>query len=274
MMDLRRRQALRGEDGFTLVELLVVMVISTVVLLGTLLTLDSFSSNSIRQTRIIDANEQVRTTMDRVVRDLRDVATITRAGANDLVYSLKESVTTTRYERICMDSAGGIWGSQSTTAPDPGTGCPTAASGWSGGRITLRASTNSTANPIFRYDNSNLAAVRSIGLTFSLDAKSGGRPGGSTLRASAFVRNRVERAPVVTTGDIAATCTPSGPLLNFGLVNSLLNGPLSISYADQSGVLLGSGSNVQLTNAVSRVVATVTNAIGLTTVVTKDLKCN
>ena len=75
------------------------MTMSIVILFGVLTTLDNFSHNASRQTRVTDANEQARRAMDRVVTDLRQAATITWADANDLVYTVQASDTTTRYER-------------------------------------------------------------------------------------------------------------------------------------------------------------------------------
>jgi prepilin-type N-terminal cleavage/methylation domain-containing protein len=268
------QQMLRGEDGFTLAELLVVTVISGLLMFATLQTLDSFSSNATRQTRLMDANDQARTTMERVVKDLRQASTVTRAGANDLVYLVNESPTVARYTRICLDASGGLWRAQSTTTTDPGAACPTVAAGWTGAKLTARASTNTVAAPIFTYDTATASAVRSIGVTFKLDATTGGKAAASTLRASTFLRSRVYQAPVVTQGDIQTTCTASGPLLNFGLLTNLLNGPLSISYTNQNGLALGSGNTLQLLNGVSSVIATITNAVGLTTVVNKDVACN
>jgi hypothetical protein len=132
------------------------------------------------------------------------------------------------------------------------------------------ASTNSVANPLFRYDSGTATTVRSIGVTFSLDATSAGRPRSSTLRASAFLRSQNERAPVVTDGDIQTSCTASGPLVNFGLLTNIINGPVTVAV---NGVGLG-GSTVQLTSGVSTITATITNALGLTTVINKDVKCN
>jgi hypothetical protein len=223
---------------------------------------------------MMDANDQARTTMERIVKDLRQASVVTRAGANDIVYLVNESPTVARYTRICVDASGGLWSAQSTTTTDPGAPCPTVAAGWTGAKLTTRASTNSVANPIFTYDSPTASAVRSIGLTFKLDATSGGKIAGTTLRGSTFLRSRVFQAPVVTQDDIQATCTPSGPLLNFGLLTNLLNGPLSISYTNQNGVSLGSGNNLQLVSGLTKVIATITNAVGLTTVVSKDVACN
>ena len=69
---------LRDERGFTLPELLVAMTLTLVVLFATLQTLDVFSSNVAEQTRITDANDQVRSTMARAVADLRGASAVLR----------------------------------------------------------------------------------------------------------------------------------------------------------------------------------------------------
>ena len=76
------------EDGFTLVEVLVAMLISTIVLLATLQSVDLFTTNAAQQTRDTDANGQLRLVMDRTVRDLRSSSQILKAAANDLVYAV------------------------------------------------------------------------------------------------------------------------------------------------------------------------------------------
>jgi prepilin-type N-terminal cleavage/methylation domain-containing protein len=270
MTSALRTSRLREEDGFTLVEVLVAMVISTILLFATLQTLDTFTSTSARESRVTDANAQARLTMDHIVLDLRNGAGVLRAGPNDLVYSVKQSTSVTRYSRYCLDGSQRLRGEQSTTSADPGVGCPSTAGGWTSAKLTTMASTNSVANPLFRYDSGTATAVRSIGLTFTLDASGAGRSVASTLRASAFLRSQGERAPVVSDGDIQATCTPSGPLVNFGLVSNLVNGPVTVAV---NGVGIG-GSSVQLLNGVSSFTATITNALGLTTVINKDVKCN
>ena len=63
-----------------------------------------------------DANDQVRKTMDRIVADLRQAATIEVAGSSDLVYTVTDSATATRRERICVDTAKQLWRSSVTTA--------------------------------------------------------------------------------------------------------------------------------------------------------------
>ncbi|MFP5362556.1 MAG: PilW family protein, partial [Thermoleophilia bacterium] len=110
-----RDQRLRGEAGFTLVELLLAMSLAVVVLFGVLSVFDGFTSNAARQTKITDANGQVRDAMDRIVRDLRQAQTVEVADANDLVYTVTDSATQTRRERVCLDAASRLWRSSVTT---------------------------------------------------------------------------------------------------------------------------------------------------------------
>jgi prepilin-type N-terminal cleavage/methylation domain-containing protein len=85
--------ALRRQDGFTLVELLVGMVISLIVFGATLTVLDSFLRQSSAATKRLDAQDQARLAVDRIVRDLRNVSSplttpklLERATPYDLVF--------------------------------------------------------------------------------------------------------------------------------------------------------------------------------------------
>jgi prepilin-type N-terminal cleavage/methylation domain-containing protein len=85
--------ALRRQDGFTLVELLVGMVISLIVFAATLTVLDSYLRQSADATKRLDAQDQARLAIDRIVRDLRNVSSplttpklLERATPYDLVF--------------------------------------------------------------------------------------------------------------------------------------------------------------------------------------------
>lgn len=274
LRDIARR--LRADAGFTLMELLISMTLGTIVLLGILSIFDSFSSNAARQTRITDANDQVRRTMDRIVSDLRQAATIEVAGPNDLVYTVSDSATEVRRERICLDASSRMWRSSVTTASAPapmpaGTACPTASSG--AAQVTSLLSANSVADPMFTYDSAAASGVRSVGLTFAIDAGNRGRTDVSTLRASSFVRAKSETALPVGPGDINTTCGNSGvPTLTL----SAGVGPLNVSYTDINGNSLGAGaagSAVVLPTGTTTVVANITSSSGALSQLLKTLAC-
>ena len=265
----------RGEAGFTLVELLVAMAISLVVTFAVLMTLDTFSKNAAQQTRVTDANDQVRVVMDRIVADLRQAATIEVARRNNLVYTVTDSATRTRRERICRDSSGVLWRSSVATSSPPlvpiaaGATCPSAGST----KITTLASANTGSNPMFRYDSATPARVRSIGITLALDAGNAGRTDVSTLRASAFVRSRGETTSAVGDDDLTATCNSAGqPTLTL----SSTVGPLDVQYTDIDGNSLGTadaGSHLTLSGASGTILANVTSSAGLVSQLVKVISC-
>lgn len=85
--------ALRRQDGFTLVELLVAMVASLVVFGATLTILESYLRQSSAATKRLDAQDQARLAVDRIVRNLRNVSSplaapklLERATRYDLVF--------------------------------------------------------------------------------------------------------------------------------------------------------------------------------------------
>lgn len=268
---------LRAEDGFTLAELLIAMSLGIIVLFGILNIFDNFSSHASRQTRITDANEQVRVTMDRIVADLRQAATIEVADPNDLVYTVTDSATATRRERICLDASSRLWRSSVATASAPavpiasGTACPTPSSG--AAQVSSLLSANSASNPLFTYDSATPASVRSVGLTFAMNAGNRGRTDVSTLRAGSFVRAKSETALVSNPGDIGATCSNSGVptlTLSAGL------GPLNVTYTDINGNTLGAGaagSAVVLPSGTTTVVANITSSSGALSQIVKTLAC-
>lgn len=274
MSTLKRR--LRHEAGFTMIELMVTMVLGLLIAFAVLTTFENFTSNASRQTRVTDANNQVRNIMDRVVSDLRQAATVEVADPNDLVYTVADSPSQVRRERICLDSSGYVWRASVRTAAPPvtpisaGTACPT--SGTGAVHITNLLSRNSVSNPIFRYDTATATNVRTVGMTFTLDAGNTGHNDTSTLRASAFRRAKAERAPTTSDSDITTTCGSAGPLLTL----SASLGSASVTYATIDGTSLGTasaGTSLQLPATATSIVARITTAVGGVTEVQKDLAC-
>lgn len=259
-----------GEDGFTLVELLVVMTLSTIILLATFYSLDQFSSTAAQQTELTDANGQVRDQMDSAVRDLRGASGILKATAADLVYMVPESGGT-RVQRLCVDT-GELYGWSAVTA-SPAVPAAACSSG------TLVATLKSTANTAFSYDGAAsvatgaLSTIKNVGITLSLDATKGGKAGSSTLKASAARRS--SGTLPITQADLPVKCNPDGTAF-LSLGASLADyGPLTVTYADTGGVAIGTpgGGGVTIPTAITTVVATVTDALGVTNTISKDIQC-
>ena len=265
---------LGDERGFTLVELLVAMTMSILILFGILNTLDNFSSNAARQTRVTDANDQVRRAMDRIVADLRQAATIEVAAPNNLAYAVKDSTSVTRHERVCLDSSQRLWRSSGSTATTAAMTCPSAGAS----RLTPLTSANSASNPLFRYDTTSPTAdaARSIGLTFAFNAGNVRNNDVSTLRASAFRRSKGETA---TTSPVTITTTSCSSSNVPTLKLTSTAGPVTVQYTDTSGNVLGSGSagtSVVLSSATptaTTVLANVTTSTGIVSQLVKVLVC-
>lgn len=263
--ELRQR-----EDGFTLVELLTAITISLIVLFATLQSLDLFTSNAAQQTRVTDANDQVRMTMDRVTRDMRGAGAIRRAAATDLVYTvpvLRDGAERVRVERLCVDAAGSeLYGSSSienayAAPPSPCTGSRVA---------TLR----STGDTAFTYDGASTsqtpALVRNVGLTFSLDASGGGRPGSSTLTAS--VTRRSAGTLYGDDHDLDAECRPDGgALLHVGVQDVL-----GVTYSVDGGISFQVGDSdnrLVIPSGITNVLARVTDSLGVTRIIGREIDC-
>lgn len=271
------------QTGISAVEMTLVMFLGLIVSFAVLTTFDNFGSSASRQSRVTDANNQVRNIMDRIVSDLRQAATVEVADANDLVYTVADAATETRRERICLDSSGQLWRASMTYAPapatvpgaavamaTPGAQCPTVST--NAVHITELRSRNSVSNPIFHYDSATAANVRTIGMTFALDAGNAHTNDTSTLRASAFRRAKGEAAAPIDQDDIDAACGSSGPLLT--LDSSV--GTASVTYATVGGTSLGTataGTALQLPATTTTVVATVTASSGAVTQILKKLAC-
>jgi prepilin-type N-terminal cleavage/methylation domain-containing protein len=263
-----------SESGFTLVELLVVMTLSLIVLFAVFTMFDGFTSSSARQLRVTDANDQARRAIDDAVRDLRHAATIVRSDPNDLVYSVSDAASGSRTERICLSPANDVYAARGTTSASPGTACPSSGAGWTTAKLANRASTNTAADPIFRYDSADPTKVKAIGITLSLDTSGGGQTNNpATIRSSAIVRRAAGILNVIEE-DLDADCTETGALLNLDISGLGAATPVTVTYATDGGIALGTGLvNVPIPTGVTKVVATITDALGVTKQITKDVEC-
>jgi prepilin-type N-terminal cleavage/methylation domain-containing protein len=260
----------RDESGFTLVELLIAITISLVILLATLQSFDLFASTTAHQTRVTDANAQVRDTMDRTVDELRGASKILRATATDLVYAVPDTGGY-RVQRLCVTSDD-LYGSRTAPVAVPVVPAGVCSSG------TKLATLKSTTNTAFTYDGAASAAtpalVKNVGVTLSLDASGGGKTSSSTLRASA--NRRAAGAMQLTDEDILPTCNDTGALLSLSASIPGTTGAVTVTYADDGGVAIGTPvtGGVQIPKTITRVVATVTDSVGVTNTITKDLECS
>lgn len=260
-----------GEEGFTLVELLMAISIGTMVMLATFQSLDLFSATANHQSRVADASDQARTLMEQTVRDLRGAGEVTYAGSQDLIYAVPVTAGK-RWTRLCI-SGGYLY---SHTATSPAAALTTGTSCSSG---TLVGTVKAASNTGFTYDGSPTsttpATVKNVGVTIEFDAGTTKEPAKSRLTASASRRVGTLQ---LTDGDLDATCTSTGAQLK---LDTGLAG-LKVEYSGDGGISLGTQAaapGAQLTGfvtipkTVTNVVARVTDAAGLTRTISQSVDC-
>lgn len=275
-MTKRNSVIVRGgeEDGFTLIELIVAMALSMIVLFAVLTSFDQFNENTARHSKVVDASDQVRRIMGRTVMDLRGAGTLLRANATDLVYTVPASATTTRVERLCT-SGNDLYGASRTVAGTPtATSVPMVTSAC--GSLSSYATLHTTADTSFTYDravsSTTPATVRNVGMTFSLDATTKDRAASSTLRASA-ARRAVAGRPTVPTGAIPPRCDGATPVLTLDVGYAGNGATVSYAYDGTVTAAVAAGVEVRLLSSTTSVVATITDALGATSLIRKDVSC-
>ena len=286
-------RALVREDGFTIVELLVSMSISTILVFAALGGLDVFNKGTADSTRLIVSEDQARSSVQRVVGVLRNAgvpsplaggaqpATIIAAGGNDLVFRSSSwpgesgvGVTGSHVVRLCLDTATRtLWfdGIHVGTAgpTTPGAACPSVATGWTHKPMATNV-INSVAQPVFRYDGGT--PVRSVGLSLRLEGGTTASSRPLALHSGGVLRGAL--APQVTATDISIGPCEAGKAL--------------LTLLATAGGATADGAKISATNAITTgpgqilipattspvdVPLTITNVLGLQTLLIKQVKC-
>lgn len=240
-----------NEQGFTLVELLVAAALSLVVFGAICTVLIGYQKDAVRTRLQNDAQDRARVAIDRIVRDLRNVAgsrtsptLIEMASSYDLVFqtigspsgSNTAGITRVRY---CLpaDAAPGsasnrviqmqteTWNTSAIPANpwSAGAACPfTPGSLPSGAAISTRRLAESITNRIagasraaftFYPSAASLSTITAVGIDVYVDVSATQTPSETRLRSSAFIRNQ-NQVPIAS---FTATATGGGHvLLNAG----------------------------------------------------------
>ncbi|MGH2943432.1 MAG: PulJ/GspJ family protein [Solirubrobacteraceae bacterium] len=282
---------LRDEGGFTLAELQVSMTIMLVIAFAALLSLDTFGSGAATTSRLTSAEDAARRDVGRIVSVLRNAgapapttgavpATIIQALDNDLVMrsttwpgESATGITGTHIVRLCLETATKtVWfdGLRAGTAgsSSPGSACPSTASGWTHFPIAKNV-INSAANPLFRYGAN---PVRSVGLTLRTEGGSTAKSRPLKVDSGGALRGAI--APQVSVADITTGACENGRALltlGLGVIGAGLEGA---KMTAANAIPAGAGKLlVPATSAASNIVITITNVLGLQTLLTKSVSC-
>lgn len=289
----------RAQEGFTLIELLVAMAIALTVLAATLSALTVFSNDSNAVTERNAAQNQARLAIDRIVSQLRNIASpltspkwVERATEYDLVFETIGTPSTdnpqgTERVRYCVpaDTNPGTasdeavyvqtqtW-STATPPDDPWSSDPTVTIACPdpsypavllAGGVTNRY--QGADRCVFSYDDScttpqDLSTINTVGIDLFVNPTPRLPDAETELRSSAFLRNQ-QPLPVAS-----FTYTPVGGgsvLLNAGTSYSSSGDTLSYSWSCSGSPCSSTGSTFdwQPGTGTYTVTLTVTDQAGL-----------
>jgi type II secretory pathway pseudopilin PulG len=219
----------RSEDGFTLIEVLAAAALFIVIMLPIMGALDGFVTRSAATDRQTDAQDQARTAVDRLARELRNLAnptnldthSIDRAAPADLVFKTADPAK--RRVRYCLgpvqDGAATLWQQNqifSLAEADPGMPAsavcpaPVTTGGW-GTQSAVVPGVVNASRPVFSYtglgsggETSTITAIRPE-LFINADGGTGARE--TSLGTGAFLRNQNQMPSVA---DFSLVQSPPG----------------------------------------------------------------
>ena len=289
---MTRRAPAARERGFTLIEVLLASAAMVVALVAGLGVFDVFGHNTSENSLLTQVQNSARTAVDQVTRDLRNAAptsstatAIQRNGAYDLVLlsdrpGYGTSPGSSRLVRYCVQATSATTGKLLVqVAPAgqtsmPSSSCPDVS--WGTQATVVDGVVNiARGTALWVYDNATAANVRTIRIDLWLDENPANRPPPIEVQSGVYLRNRGLAAPTATSGDFGASCNGSGQSLLTTTLSVDANGdPLTTAFAD-NGVTVGSGGSVshRLTAGTHDLTLTVTNVLGLSTILHRTLSC-
>jgi hypothetical protein len=252
----------RGEMG--LIQLLVAMSIFAAVLGATLITYQSFDTLSRRTVDRAASQDSARTSIDRLVRDLRNLASPTinqpqavdRATDYDLVFQTVDPIgpntganaPNIKRTRWCLDMTTPAneklyvqdqkWTTLATPAMPSTSGCP--GSGWTTTTILASNITNTyngQSRPLFTFDSTTLTAIREVHVDLYSDIDPTKAPNETHITSGVFLRNQ-NAAPIASF--TYATSGSSAIVLNGSGSYDPEGAALSYSWLD-NGTKVGTG---------------------------------
>jgi prepilin-type N-terminal cleavage/methylation domain-containing protein len=216
----------RGQDGFSLIEVLVSMLMAGVVFGATLTILEVFQRNSQAAIQRNETQDAARSAVDRLAHELRSVAAPSSTSPGALEQAEPYAITFQQIDplktaggsnannamrmRYCLNDSNPAnevlwlqtkrWTSESAPAPPSSTACPDlAGSDWDGATRLVEHVTNRVGGqnrPLFSFGPPGAQAVNqivSVEPNVYVDVTPGGRPTETQLTTSVALRNENRR---------------------------------------------------------------------------------
>jgi type II secretory pathway pseudopilin PulG len=252
---------MRRQDGFTLVEVLIVSVLMIVVLGATLTTFNSFQQSVSVNEKQNTAQDTTRNAMDLLARDLRNLAS--PSTEQPLALDLNEAqqvifqsegrnmpagslnVANTNRVRYCLDTATGnfyrqvqTWTTAAFPAVPDSSSCPGTA--WPSTNLVAANVVNDT-RPIFSYNAVDPRDVTEITSTLYVDVNPGRSPSESTLQTSVYLRNQNRKPTAVFS--LALANGDTAIIMNASESTDPEEKPLSFKWFIDGTEAIGEGAN-------------------------------
>jgi len=219
----------RREEGFTLIELIVAMTITTIVFAATLAVMDAFQRNNRADLLRSETQDNARNALDRLARDLRNAVapatnafgTLEQASAYSVAFQITDTsrvagganASNAMRVRYCLDNSNPenevLWRQEKrwTTAEAPtlpaATACPDlAGSDWDSstrlvGNLTNRIGGQSRSLFVYGPAGATLVSqITAVQASLFIDLHPGQRPGESQLTSGVLLRS-ANRQPIV-----------------------------------------------------------------------------
>jgi len=253
-------ERLHEEDGFTLVEVLIVAVLMIVVLGATLGTFESFSQNVRTNEKQNQAQDQARNAMDLMARDLRNLASPSQEqplaldfmGEQEIIFQSEGrvmpagslNVANTNRVRYCLSATGDLyrqiqtWTTAAFPAMPPTAGCP--GGGWPTTKLVAENVVNDT-RAIFYYNADLAPDVTEVTTTLYVDVNPGRTPGESTLQSSVYLRNQNRKPTAVFS--LATANGGTAIIMNASESTDPEEKPLTFTWYVDGTEVVGEGSN-------------------------------
>lgn len=208
--------AFRRQEGYSLIEVLIVSVLMIVVLGATLTALASYQKSVSTNDRQNDAQDQVRNAMDLMTRDLRNLASPTTnepmaldvMETHQIVFQSEGrtmptgslNIANTTRVRYCVSPTGKLyrqiqtWTAAAFPPVLDTSACPGV---WPNSRVVADNVVNGNARPLFQYNAVDRDEVTEITSSMWVDVNPGKSPAEQMLQSAVYLRNQ-NRRPIAS----------------------------------------------------------------------------